>query len=60
MILTKNISFKNFPHKKINPVVKTKFESIIQEKNEVLKSLTKEYTYSYSKKKDKVIRKKIF
>ena len=60
MILTRNIFFKNFPKKIQNKKVKIELKSIIQDKNEILNSLTKDYKYSFSKKKIDLWKKKIF
>ncbi len=57
MIITKNIFFKNFKNKITNKNVKKKFESINQNKNEILNSLTTNYKYSYSNKKINELRK---
>ena len=48
MILTKNILFKNFNRKIKSNSLKKKLKTIIENKNEVLKSLTPNYKYSYS------------
>ncbi len=48
MILTNNIIFKNFKKKGQNKVLKKKLDLILRSKNETLKSLSKNYKYSYS------------
>ena len=50
MILTKNIVFKNFTKVKKDKILKKKLYDILNNKNEILKSLSKDYKYSYSKK----------
>ena len=49
MILTKNILYKNFSIKNYKSHSYRKLELILKNKNEVLKSLTTEYKYSFSK-----------
>ena len=49
-MLTRNIDFKNFKIKKNTQKVKKKLKKILQENNEVIKSLRKTYKHSYNKK----------
>ena len=49
MIITKNISFKNFS-KKYSTSVNNKLKFLLKENNEILNSLKLSYNYSYSKK----------
>ena len=49
-MLTKNISFKNFKVKKNNSKIKHIFSSLINEKNEVLLSMSKNYKNSFNNK----------
>ena len=49
-MLTRNIDFKNFKIKKNTQKVKKKLKKILQENNEVIKSLRKTYKNSYSSK----------
>ena len=48
-MLTDGINFKNFNVKAKPQLVKKKFELLIKENNEVLKSLSKNYQNSFSK-----------
>ena len=57
-MFTKNISFKNFLIKKKNLVLKKKLNSILNEKNQVIRSLTKSYKDSFNKKSTKHFNKK--
>ena len=50
-MITKNFSFKNFQRKKNNKSLRKYFKQIIVNKNEVIKSLTSNYDYSYTKQK---------
>ena len=50
MILSKNISFRNFTKIKKDSVLKKKLGQIINSNNEILKSLGPNYKYSFSKK----------
>jgi len=60
MILTKNIIFKNFLQKTKNKKkVGIELKSILQNSSEVLKSLSKEYKYSFSKAKINLLKKNI-
>ena len=49
-MLTKNIDFKNFKSKKNTLSVKKKLKKLLQENNEVIKSLKKTYKNSFNKK----------
>ena len=49
-MLTKNINFKNFKLKKFNNKIKKDLVIILEENNEVLKSLSPSYKNSYNKK----------
>jgi glucose-6-phosphate isomerase len=49
-MLTKNINFKNFKIKNFNNKIKKDFDNLLNEKNEVLKSLSLSYKNSYPKK----------
>ena len=50
-MLTPRISFKNFKSKKINPLlIKKKLLGLFKEKNEVIKSLSKEYKNNFNYK----------
>jgi glucose-6-phosphate isomerase len=49
-MLTKNIDFKNFKIKKNAQKVKKKLKKLLQENNEVIKSLRKTYKNSYNRK----------
>ena len=49
-MLTRNIDFKNFKIKKNTQIVKKKLKKLLQENNEVIKSLRKTYKNSYNKK----------
>ncbi|MDB9792347.1 glucose-6-phosphate isomerase [Candidatus Pelagibacter sp.] len=49
-MLTRNIDFKNFKIKKNAQKVKKKLKKILQENNEVIKSLRKTYKNSYNRK----------
>ena len=50
-MITKNFSFKNFQRKKNNRSLRKYFKQLIVSKNEIIKSLTSNYNYSYTKKK---------
>jgi len=56
-MLTKNIEFKNFKVVLSNTRVKRDIKTFLNTKNEILKSLTLSYKYSYSKKILKIIKK---
>ncbi len=56
-MLTKGINFKNFTVRKNYKNLKKKLNSIIKKNNEVLKSLGKNYIYSYDKKNIKEFKK---
>ena len=49
-MLTKNINFKNFKIKNFNKKIKKDFDNMLNEDNEVLKSLSLSYKNSYTKK----------
>ena len=49
-MLTKNIFFKDFKNKKINKEIKKNLISLVQENNEIIKSLGTSYKNSYYKK----------
>jgi len=49
-MLTRNIDFKNFKIKKNAEKVKKKLKNLLQENNEVIKSLRKTYKNSYTRK----------
>ena len=49
-MLTKNINFKNFKSKKKNDKVRNNLKVILNENNEILKSLSSSYKNSYNKK----------
>ena len=50
-MITKNFSFKNFQKKKDNKSLIKYFKKLIVSKNEIIKSLTSNYNYSYTKQK---------
>ena len=58
-MLTKNINFKNFDIKKNTSKIKKDLNSILNNKNEILKSLGPNYKNSYSKKLIKEYKKKL-
>ena len=49
MIISKNFNFRNFNKVKKDRVLKKKLEKIIYSNNEILKSLSPKYNYSFSK-----------
>jgi glucose-6-phosphate isomerase len=57
-MFTQNISFKNFLIKKKKLIVKKKLKLILNEKNQVIRSLSKSYKDSFSKKNTKHLNKK--
>jgi len=57
-MFTKNISFKNFLIKKKNLTIKKNLKLILNEKNQVIKSLSKSYKDSFNKKSTKHFNKK--
>jgi len=59
MILTKNIFFKNFLKKTNTKKARIALKDTLQNKTEVLRSLTTDYDYSYSKKKINILKNKI-
>ena len=56
-MLTKNIFFRNFKRRKNNINLRKHLRQLIFSKNEVIKSLTKDYHYSYTKQKIKKFKK---
>ncbi len=50
-MLTKNIYFKSFKNKKIKKKIIKSFKNLINEKNEIFKSLGKDYRDSFKKKR---------
>ena len=50
-MITKNFLFKNFQGKKNNKSLRKYFRQLIVSKNEIIKSLTSNYYYSYTKQK---------
>jgi len=56
-MITKNVIFKNFKKKKENKNLRKYLKQLIIYKNEVIKSLTSEYKYSYTKQKIKKFKK---
>jgi len=57
-MFTQNISFKNFLTKNKSKLVKKKLNLILKEKNQVIRSLSKSYKDSFSKKNTKHFNKK--
>ena len=57
-MFTQNISFKNFSIKKKNFTVKKNLNLILNEKNQVISSLSKSYKDRFSKKSKKHLNKK--
>ena len=53
-MFTQNISFKNFLIKKKKLVIKKNLNQILNEKNQVISSLSKSYKDSFNKKKYKI------
>ena len=49
-MLTKYINFKNFKLKKLNKKIKKDFQVLLNQNNEVIKSLSLDYKNSYKKK----------
>ena len=56
-MLTKNIFFRNFKSRKNNRNLRKYLKQLIVSKNEVIKSLTNEYDYSFTKQKIKKLKK---
>ena len=56
-MLTKNFLFKDFIKKKKNKILIKNLREIINNKNEIIKSLSKNYKYSYSKNLIKNLKK---
>ena len=50
-MITKNFSFKNFQKKKNNKSLIKYFKQLVVSKNEIIKSLSSNYSYSYKKQK---------
>ena len=50
-MLTSSIKFFNFKEKKNNKKVKKNLDAILKNKNKVIESLSKNYLYSFDKKK---------
>ena len=57
-MLTENISFKNFLTKKKILITKKNLNLILNEKNQLIRSLSKSYKDSFSKKNTKHFNKK--
>jgi glucose-6-phosphate isomerase len=57
-MFTQNISFKNFLINKKNLVVKKNLKLILNEKNQIINSLSRSYKDSFSKKNTKHFNKK--
>ena len=57
-MFTQNISFKNFLIKKKKLVVKKNLNLILNEKNQVISSLSKSYKDSFNKKNTRYFNKK--
>ena len=57
-MFTQNISFKNFLIKKKKLVIKKNLNQILNEKNQVISSLSKSYNDSFNKKNKKYFNKK--
>jgi glucose-6-phosphate isomerase len=58
-MLTQSISFKNFLIKKKKIVIKKKLNLILNETNQVIRSLSKSYKDSFGKKNTKHFNKKL-
>ena len=56
-MLTKNINFINFQNKKKNKIISNKLKFILNENNEVIQSLSKNYTNSYNNRIFKIFKK---
>ena len=56
-MLTKNIFFRNFKTRKNNKNLRKYLKQLIVSKNEVIKSLTDDYDYSFTKQKIKKLKK---
>ena len=50
-MITKNFFLKDFQRKKNNKILRKYFKQLIVSKNEIIKSLTSNYNYSYTKQK---------
>ena len=57
-MLSSNIDFKNFDIKKSTQKIKKKLNIILNEKNQVIRSLSKSYKDNFSKKNTKHFNKK--
>ena len=57
-MFTQNISFKNFLIKKKKLIIKKNLNSILNEKNQIIRSLSKSYKDSFSKKNTKHFNKR--
>ena len=49
-MLTKKINFKNFKIKKFSKIINKDLKLLLREDNPIIKSLSKSYKYSYTKK----------
>jgi len=49
-MLTKNIRFKNFKFNKDDKKIKKDLKNLLNKKSEIIRSLTPNYKYAYSKK----------
>ena len=59
-MLSQKISFKNFKSKKVkSSVIKKKLITLIKEKNEILKSLSKDYKNKFNHKNLKKFKKSL-
>ncbi len=56
-MFTSHITLKNFNKKKTSINIKKRLKSIISQKNQIIESLSKNYKYSFKKKKLKVFKK---
>ena len=56
-MLTKNVFFRNFKNRKNNKNLRKYLKQLIVSKNEVIKSLTNDYDYSFTKQKIKKLKK---
>ena len=57
-MLTRNINFINFQNKKKNRTILKNLKFILNENNQVIKSLNKNYSNSYNNKIFKIFKKK--
>ena len=58
-MFTKNIQFKNFSKKKINFTLKKKLKLLVEQNNQVIKSLSSEYKDSFNKNILKIFNKRL-